>query len=226
MQGPHDVGGRRGYGPVHHQAAEPVFHARWEGRAFAIGALAPSLVDGNVDAFRHAIERLPVRDYLGSTYYGRWTQAVATLLVEAGVAERADLDRRAADRGATAGFALASPNPAGHRRPGPAAERGITRRVGRERCFAVGDGVVVRPDDPPGHTRVPGYLRGRPGVVVAARPACPWPDRRAHGWGEDPQWLYAVRFDGADLWGADAEPGTSVTVDLSEPHLDRRSEER
>lgn len=219
MQGPHDVGGRRGYGPVRHEAAEPAFHHRWEGRAFALGAFGPSFVGGNVDAFRHAIERLPVRDYLGSTYYGRWTHAVATLLVEAGVVPRDELDRRARAAGATVGFAVASPNPSGHRRPEPPAERGITRHLDRPRRFGVGDRVRVRVDDPPGHTRVPGYLRGRPGHIAATRPACPWPDRRAHGWGEDPQWLYAVRFEGADLWGADAEPGTSVTVDLSEPHL-------
>ena len=33
-----------------------------------------------------------------------------------------------------------------------------------------------------------------------------FPDSAAAGKGEDPQWLYTVRFDAQELWGADAEP--------------------
>jgi nitrile hydratase beta subunit len=200
------------------ERSEPVFHAPWEGRAFAIGAMSQVLAATNIDAFRHAIERLSVRQYLGSSYYGRWTHAAAVLLIEAGVIDANDLEQRTAAKGAAA-FATVTPNPPGHRRPRPPAERGITRNVSRPRLFEVGQRVVIRPDDPAGHTRVPGYVRGRPGRVFATRPACPWPDRRAHGVGEDPQWLYAIRFETEDLWGADAEPGTSVTVDVFEPHL-------
>lgn len=218
MQGPHDVGGRRGYGTIPHRRAEPVFHHRWEGRAFAVGLLATGLAASNIDAFRHAIERLSAVDYLTSSYHGRWTNAAAALLVEAGVVDRSDLDRRVAAAGGRPFLAVA-PNPPHHRRPGPPTARAITRPVERARAFAPGDRVRVRVDDPPGHTRVAGYLRGRAGEVVAARPGCVWPDRHAHGGGEDPQWLYAVRFAGDALWGADAEPATSVTVDLFEPHL-------
>jgi nitrile hydratase subunit beta len=221
MQGPHDVGGRRGYGPIRHTPAEPAFHHHWEGHGFALGALAEGLAGSNTDAFRHTIERLDVAAYVGSSYYGRWTHACATLLIEAGLLDREDLDRRARAVGA-APFLRTAPNPSGHRRPGPPTAREITRTIDRARRFAPGDDVTVRPDDPPGHTRVPGYLRGRPGTVVAGRPACVWPDAHAHGGGEDPQWLYAVRFDGSDLWGVDAEPATSVTVDLFEPHLELR----
>lgn len=223
MQGPHDVGGRRGYGPVRHRPSEPVFHEEWERHAFVLGALAPSFVQSNLDAFRHAIERLSALDYLTSSYYGRWAQACATLLIEAGVIGREELDRRVRALGGTP-FAQVAPNPADHRPPAPATAPSIIRHLDRPRRFAEGEPVVVRADDPVGHTRVPGYLRGRPGRIVATRPACPWPDASAHGRGEDPQWLYAVRFEGDDLWGAHAEPGTSVTIDLFEPHLESRED--
>ena len=37
--------------------------------------------------------------------------------------------------------------------------------------------------------------------------------------GEDPQPLYTVAFDGQELWGAGAEPGLIVNIDLFEPYL-------
>jgi nitrile hydratase len=35
MNGPQDMGGMMGFGPVRPEADEPVFHAGWERRAFA-----------------------------------------------------------------------------------------------------------------------------------------------------------------------------------------------
>ncbi|RPH59831.1 MAG: nitrile hydratase subunit beta, partial [Burkholderiales bacterium] len=36
MNGPHDLGGMHGFGPVRPESGEPVFHAEWERRAFAL----------------------------------------------------------------------------------------------------------------------------------------------------------------------------------------------
>ena len=45
MNGVHDLGGMHGFGPVVLEPNEPVFHAEWERRTFALnlamGALAP-----------------------------------------------------------------------------------------------------------------------------------------------------------------------------------------
>ena len=46
-----------------------------------------------------------------------------------------------------------------------------------------------------------------------------YPDSNAHGRGEQPEHLYCVRFEGAELWGAEAEPGQSVHLDLFESYL-------
>ncbi len=75
--------------------------------------------------------------------------------------------------------------------------------------------------NPKGHTRLPRYARGKTGVVEAVRGAFVFPDTSAHGQGEAPQWLYTVRFAARELWGADAEPNASVTIDAFEPYLER-----
>jgi nitrile hydratase len=86
--------------------------------------------------------------------------------------------------------------------------------------FAVGDTVKTRVINPTTHTRLPRYARGKQGVVEVVRGVFVFPDSNAHGRGEDPRWLYTVRFDGAELWGADAEPHTQVSIDAWEPYLD------
>ncbi len=72
-----------------------------------------------------------------------------------------------------------------------------------------------------GHTRLPAYARGRRGTVVSLHGGWVYPDTNAHGRGENPQHLYTVAFDGAELWGVDSEPGVVVHLDLFEPYLER-----
>ena len=85
--------------------------------------------------------------------------------------------------------------------------------------FAVGATVRVKATDPDHHTRVPRYVRGHTGVIVAAIDRWPVPDDSARGI-EPPreETCYAVRFSAADLWGRDDH---AVTVDLWESYLDR-----
>ena len=40
-----------------------------------------------------------------------------------------------------------------------------------------------------------------------------------HGLGERPQYVYGVRFSAVELWGADAEAGSTVHLDLFEEYL-------
>src|SRR5260370_6718371 len=91
MNGVHDMGGMDGFGPVVHEKNEPVFHADWEGRVYALVGLARRAAQGNGDEFRHAIERIPPARYLASSYYERWLAAAETLLVEHGVVTREEL---------------------------------------------------------------------------------------------------------------------------------------
>ena len=95
MDGIHDMGGMHGFGEIQREAGEPVFHAEWEGRIFAIAYVVESFVPGaNVDAGRHAIERIEPAVYLNSSYYGRWILGTQTTLVEAGVCSLEEIEAR------------------------------------------------------------------------------------------------------------------------------------
>jgi nitrile hydratase len=85
--------------------------------------------------------------------------------------------------------------------------------------YQAGARVRVKAGDPDHHTRVPRYVRGQTGVIVAAIDRWPVPDDSARG--IDPpreEICYAVRFSAADLWGSGDH---AVTVDLWESYLDR-----
>jgi nitrile hydratase len=47
-----------------------------------------------------------------------------------------------------------------------------------------------------------------------------FPDTNAHGAGENPQWLYTVRFSGRELWGEEADPNLAVSIDAWESYLE------
>ena len=46
------------------------------------------------------------------------------------------------------------------------------------------------------------------------------PTRNAHGQGENPQWVYTVVFDGREIWGDDADPTLTVSIDAWESYLE------
>ena len=87
-----DVGGMAGFPPIVEEPDEPRFHADWEAHVFALnGALIKRGVY-DLDEFRDAQGRLPVAEYLGSSYYERWFAAITTLLAEKGIATPAELE--------------------------------------------------------------------------------------------------------------------------------------
>jgi nitrile hydratase len=56
--------------------------------------------------------------------------------------------------------------------------------------------------------------------VALVHPSFVLPDTNAHRQGENPEYVYAVRFSGRELWGGDADPGLAVHVDLFESYLE------
>ncbi|MER6980819.1 SH3-like domain-containing protein, partial [Streptomyces carpinensis] len=100
----------------------------------------------------------------------------------------------------------------------PTAE-GSLRSLETAPAFGVGQRVRARAVSVPGHTRLPGYVRGRAGVVEIIQPAHVLPDTNAHFLGENPQYVYSVRFDSHELWGSDAESFT-LTVEMYESYLE------
>jgi nitrile hydratase len=100
-------------------------------------------------------------------------------------------------------------------RGGPA-----SRPAERPARFQVGDMVRTRTINPTGHTRLPRYARGKPGVVELVHGVHVFPDSNAHGQGENPQWLYTVRFAGRDIWGESADPTLVLSIDAWESYLE------
>ncbi len=91
MNGIHDLGGMHGMGPVNAESDEPVFHAEWERRIFALMMAIPGDVY-NIDEFRHATERMEAAEYLSTSYYEHLLHCLETLMVEKGQIERAELE--------------------------------------------------------------------------------------------------------------------------------------
>jgi len=85
--------------------------------------------------------------------------------------------------------------------------------------FKAGDPVRTKNINPPTHTRLPRYARGKLGTVEAVRGCHVFPDTAALGAGENPQWLYAVVFTGRELWGEEADPAIRVSIEAFEPYL-------
>ena len=86
--------------------------------------------------------------------------------------------------------------------------------------FATGAKVRVRNLQPTGHTRLPGYLRGRTGTVEIDHGVFVFPDSNAHGLGTTPQHCYSIRFAAQEVWGPTAAAADTLRVDLFDDYLD------
>ncbi|MDQ7071530.1 MAG: nitrile hydratase subunit beta [Rhodobacterales bacterium] len=73
MNGPADVGGRMGFGPLPLEENEPLFHGDWEKRVLGMTLACGSLGYWNIDESRHARENIAPADYYGSSYYQIWS---------------------------------------------------------------------------------------------------------------------------------------------------------
>jgi nitrile hydratase subunit beta len=217
MNGAQDMGGMMGFGPVEPEPNEPVFHAEWERRAFALTLAMGAAGLWNLDQSRHARESLHPARYLASTYYQIWLEGLVRLLAEAELVTREEIET---------GRQVAPPVPvkrvlkAGDVDKVMAAGTTYARDPRAPARFRVGQTVRARNMHPFGHTRLPRYLRGRQGEVVRLHGAHVFPDSHAHGLGEDPQWLYSVRFAAREVWGEERNAADTVHADLWEPYLE------
>jgi nitrile hydratase subunit beta len=217
MNGAQDLGGMMGFGPVTPEKDEPFFHAPWEKRAMAMTLAMGATGSWPLDAVRYARESLPPAEYLSSSYYEIWIKGLTKLLLAEGLVSEAELAE---------GRAIGPDKPV--RRVIKAAEvpaalltgTRYDRPVTQPARFAAGDRVRARNEHKLTHTRLPRYARGHVGTIVEAHTMFVLPDSNAHGEGENPEWLYTVRFAGSELWGREADPTLAVMLDLWESYLD------
>lgn len=210
-----DLGGRDGFGRVRPEPEGELWHASWEPRALALTLAMGATGSWNIDASRSARETLP--DYAELSYYQIWLAALAKLMVERGLVSDEELAEARAQLAPRplARVLRAADVPAVLAR-GSATERPATRAP----RFAVGDRVRTRAGRVDHHTRLPGYAAGRVGTVERVHGTHVFADTNAQGLGEQPQWLYAVSFDGRELWGDAAQPGLSVSIDAWDDYLE------
>lgn len=217
MSGAHDIGGAPGFGAVEPEPDEPVFHADWEGRVLALHLAMGAAGEWTLDEVRAARESLSPAEFGAMGYYQTVLAAIERLVTghrlvaadEIAAGRSLHPAKRLARRLAVGDVVgvLSSGSPSQREAPGPAR-------------FRAGDPVRAAARRPVGHTRLPRYAWGHVGTVVDVHGCHAFPDARAQGLGDDPQWLYTVRFEARELWGPDSDPALSVSVDAFEPYLE------
>lgn len=218
MNAAHDMGGMQAFGPVTQDACDAPgalpFHADWERHVLAVTLVMGATGQWNIDTHAPRVKACRLRNI--STAREIWFEGLKKLIVDKGLASADEI---------ASGKAHDAPKP--NMRVIQAADvraallRGspIERASASAARFAIDDIVRTKQMNPSTHTRLPRYCRDKRGQIVAVRGAHVFPDANALGHGEHPQWLYTVRFDAAELWGADTTVSL-VYVDCWEPYLE------
>lgn len=239
----HYLGGLENLGPV--SVEKNVFVAEWEKRIFGIHTvmmaesrhLTDALPKYPVDqlnatfeevwtwaSLRTGAESMQPFEYFKYRYYEKWLMGITQFFIARGYVSADEVKQL------TAAY-RAAPNDPLPKNPNPALKQQILRYlnegdsgrrpVARQPLFAVGQTVHIADPVAVEHTRLPGFLRNKKGVVTEVYPGAyayfvsTGPD------GVGPaQHVYCVAFDAADIWGADkSEPNTLIYADLFEAYV-------
>lgn len=209
-----DLGGRPGFGRVTPEPEGELFHAAWEPRVLAMTLAMGATGSWNIDMSRAARETLP--DYARLGYYEIWFAALQRQLAECHLVEP---DEAAAGRMLHAAPPVARKLMAADVAAVLAKGSPTERPALRQARFKLGQAVRMFAGVVPHHTRLPGYVRGKCGVIARVHGAHVFADAHASGRGEQPHWLYTVVFDGAELWGDTRSQRLKVSVDAWEPYM-------
>jgi nitrile hydratase subunit beta len=211
-----DLGGQDGHGVVRHESEGEALHADWERRVLALTLSMGAAGLWNIDMGRAARETL--EDYGNLSYFQIWLAGLEKLLLQSGAAHAEEL---AQGRQIDAAVPVARVLHAAEVAAALARGAPTLRPPSRPARYAVGQWVRTSGIAPAHHTRLPGYARGKRGVIERIHGMHVFADAHAQGLGEQPQWLYTVTFDEQELWGQVTPPQRSrVSVDAWEPYLE------
>ena len=216
MNGVHDMGGMQDMGPIQYEKNEPVFHARWEARLYALTRAMRTWNKWSIDASRFSIEQIPPAEYLRMSYYEKWLAGLVRLLVKTGMVTAMEIESGQPAPGVAKAVPALTPDKV------PMINRGehAKRNVAVAPRFQVGQRVRARNMNPLGHTRLPRYARGKQGTVDRDHGVYVFPDTNAEFLGEKPQHIYSVRFTARELWGDAASPRDAVYLDMWDDYLE------
>jgi nitrile hydratase len=217
MDGIHDLGGREGFGPIRWKPDEhaPSFHEEWQARAWAIcmRMFAKWQRDDSgwtLDWFRHVLERIDPPDYLSMNYFDKWVQSCMAVLIDDGTFDLDDFVN-GVSRAKSAGAVE------------PSSERAKSDQTSAINAsnplFVVGDAVTAKPIIGAMHTRLPGYIRGRSGLIDADHGMQILADASARGEMKR-EHLYTVGFAASELWPEATDRKDTIYVDLWESYLE------
>ncbi|MBD21473.1 MAG: nitrile hydratase subunit beta [Rhodospirillaceae bacterium] len=214
MNSIHDMGGMHGFGPVKIEENEPVFHADWESRVYAlVRTWYPWGRYRSWGSFRHNLEKIPPKDYLDMSYYERWFYVYEKKAIETGIVKRAELERGCADPD------YLIPHLESH------SDSWLgSRRLNEELPpkFSQGQAVKAKKINGSAHNRLPRYVRGKAGVIFSINGVYALQDTNEKDEQpcERPKNVYTVRFSSIELWGDDGNENDYVFIDAWESYLD------
>jgi nitrile hydratase len=233
----HYLGGLEGLGSVAFQ--RDVFVEPWETRIFGIHvammALSSQLPLPPTPSGFHTVwtwadlrkgaEALSPFDYFKYRYYEKWLGGISGYFIQNGYITESELEAR------TQQILV---NPAAARKTGgdPAIDNRVhtylvegdspKRDATKAPDFKIGDKVTVRNPPTVEHTRLPGYLRNRTGVVYTVYPGAYTYLTSTGQDGIGPAMpVYCVAFDAQQIWKGNTEKNLVIYADLFEAYIEK-----
>ena len=216
MDGVHDLGGREGFGPVQSIDDNQPFHSDWEMRAFGIAQAAAGELNWSIDWFRYCRELIAPVNYLSRPYFDQWMATLAAQLIDAGYMTLEEIKSGQSAFVPQPGY---PPATAEESRAYVKKLQSYAANVATRPNFSSGDVVRCKLSVQPGHTRLPGYVRGRMGTIFAHHGGHVLPDASARG-EQKAEHLYSVSFAASELWPEANAQRNVVIVDLWESYLE------
>jgi nitrile hydratase subunit beta len=215
MNGVHDMGGMHGMGAIDYAKTEPVFHAPWEGRVYAMRTAVEATGKLRL-GLRPPIESIPAAEYLRMSYYERVLTALIEAIVASDLVTRAEIENGRPEKGsATAALAVSPADAVAALFRVP-----VRQNAAVAARFQTGQQVRARNINPVTHTRLPRYARGKAGTVERDHGVFVFPDTSVYSLGDKPQHVYSVRFSARELWGEQAVPQDAVYIDMWDDYLE------
>ena len=215
----HDMGGMHGFGAIVREDNEPVFREDWEKMTFGLMMTSLGPFQVNLDNVRSRMESVPPATYLKLGYYDKWLLTLEELTLEKAGVSREELAALMVGKDVPLTRDV-EPFPADGMLAFLATGATAARQTDVPAAFNVGDNVRAKNLNPDGHTRLPRYVRGHIGTIIADNGGQIYPDSNATFSGEGPERLYTIQFQATELWGDDANPKDTVCIDLWEPYLE------
>jgi nitrile hydratase len=239
----HTLGGLENLGPVNIE--KQVFAQPWERRIFGIHTAMMAESTHLSDALpKYPVAELPTTfkntwtwaslrtgaeamqpfEYFKYRYYEKWLMGISQFFIDEGYLSARELEEKTQHYRAHPSAPLPQrPNPAIDAQISNYLENGDSglHEITQPARFSTGEQIRVADPDAVDHTRLPGYLRNKRGVIDVLYPGAfsyfvsTGPD----GIGL-PMPVYRVSFDAADIWGeGKSEPNTTIYADLFEAYL-------